>query len=138
MSNKKANIILSIFTLFLGGAIYILYRENSYISNFVEILIDLNPIRNTFKPLECDFIKYYLIDYLWALSLISGLNTLFITKKETLRICLFVFSLGSIWETLQFINIISGTGDIIDILMYLAAVITTVIIKILTNKGEQK
>jgi len=136
MSNKKINIISSIVTLFSGGAIYILYRENSYISNFIEVFIDLNFLRNTFKPLECDFIKYYLIDYLWALSLISGLKLLFTTKKETLRICLFVFSLGFIWETLQFLNIISGTGDILDVFMYLAAVVTAVIINFLNNKGE--
>lgn len=138
MSNKIVNIILSIVTLFLGGTIYILYRENSYISNFIENFIDLTILRNTFKLLECKFIKYYLIDYLWALSLVSGLNTLFITKKETLRICLFVFILGTIWEVLQFFNIISGTGDIIDIFMYLAAVITAVIINFLNNKGELK
>ena len=136
MSNKKINIISSIVTLFSGGAIYILYRENSYISNFIEVFIDLKFLRNTFKPLECDFIKYYLIDYLWALSLISGLKSLFTTKKETLRICFFVFSLGIIWESLQFLNIISGTGDILDIFMYLAAVVTAVIINFLNNKGE--
>ena len=136
MSNKKINIILSIVTLFFGGTIYIIYRENSYISNFIENIIDLTILRNMFKPFGCDFIKYYLIDYLWALS--SSLNSLFTAKKGTLRICVFVFSLGSTWEILQFLNIISGTGDIADIFMYLTAVITTVIIKFSTNKGEQK
>lgn len=102
------------------------------------MFIDLNFLRKTFKPLECDFIKYYLIDYLWALSMISGLNTLFTTQKETLRICLFVFSLGSIWEILQFLNILSGTGDIADVFMYLAAVITAVIINFLITKENKK
>lgn len=138
MNNRKVNITLSIFALFLGGAIYILFRENSYISNIIELFLDLSFMRNVFNPFECDFIKYYLIDYLWALSLISGLNSLFTTKKETLLICLFVFSLGGIWEILQFLNIISGTGDIADIFMYLAAVITTVIINYSNKKGEQK
>ncbi len=138
MSNRKVNIILSIFTLFLGGVIYTLYREDTYISNIIETFIDLSFMRNVFNPFECDFIKYYLIDYLWALSLNSVLNSLFTTKKEMLLICLLVFSLGSIWEILQFSNIISGTGDILDIFMYLAASITAVIINFLNNKGEQK
>ena len=138
MCNKKNNIAISIISLFLGGSIYVLYRENTYISNFIEEFINLLYIRSAFKPFECDFIKYYLPDYLWALSLISGLNALTTTKRKILKICLFVVLLGFVWEALQFFNILSGTGDISDILMYLAAATTAVIINFSNNKGEQK
>lgn len=136
MNSKKANIIISVFSLFLGGAIYVLYRDNTYISNFIENFINLSILRNAFKPFECSFLKYYFTDYLWALSLISVLNTLFSTKKQLLLISVFVFSLGFVWEILQISNFISGTGDILDIFMYLAAAMTAVIIKFSNNKGE--
>ena len=138
MCNKKINITISIISLFLGGLIYVLYRENTYISNFIEEFINLLYIRSAFKSFECNFIKYYLPDYLWALSLISGLNALTTTKRKILKICLFVVLLGFVWEALQFFNILSGTGDISDIFMYLAAATTAVIINFSNNKGEQK
>ena len=138
MSKKTINITTSILSLSLGGIIYLLYRENTYISNFVEEFVNLSYIRNSFKTFECNFIKYYLTDFLWALSLITGLNAILTTKTKLLQICLFVFSLGFIWEGLQFFNILSGTGDISDLIMYLAAVATAVIINFSNNKGEQK
>ena len=138
MSNKKINIITSIASLFLGGAIYILYRENCYVSNFVEGFIPLSFVRDAFNPFECDFIKYYLIDFLWASSLATALSTLFDSKRCIFLTALFVFLLGFVWELLQFFNIISGTGDIADIFMYLTAGLTAVIINFPKIKGEQK
>ena len=138
MHNKKINIIISVISLFLGGTIYVLYRGNTHISNFVESFINLTILRNAFKAFDCNFVKYYFIDYLWALSLILALSILFPIKKQVLQVCLFVFLLGFIWEALQFSSIISGTGDVLDIFMYLAAATTAVIINFLNNKGEQK
>ncbi len=138
MNNKKINIIISILSLSLGGLIYVFYRENTYISNFVETLVNLSILRNTFSPFECNFIKYYFIDYLWALSLTTALSTLFNSKRCILPICLFVCLLGFVWELLQLLNIISGSGDIADVFMYLTAITTAVIINFSKIKGEQK
>ena len=111
---------ITIVSLLTGFIIYLLFRENTYISRFIDNFVDLSAVRKCCKPLESDFLKYYFPDYLWALSLTSALHMIFSPKKSESWFCsLTTLLLGCAYELLQFFNLISGTGDFVDVLLYL-------------------
>ena len=68
---------IGVISLCIGLLIYLFFRENTYIAELVENVIDLSKLRSKMRFLGNDFIKYYLVDYLWALSLCSGLHIIF-------------------------------------------------------------
>ena len=110
-----------------GGIIYLIYRENTYISNFVELFIELDIIRS-FRPFaDSVFVNGYLCDYLWALSFTSAFNYLFYEEKRLYAIYLFVISCGIVWEIAQLKGFVGGVFDCTDIIMYLMAVLTVVL-----------
>ncbi len=129
MKYTLKNIILSIFSLSAGGLIYLAARPDSYVSIFINRIIPLADIQRVLSPLNFEYINNYAPDFLWAFSLTCAL---LVTNKSIKATVLVVSLCGIIWETLQFIGIISGTGDIIDIITYLTAVFTAVLI----NKKE--
>lgn len=117
--------VIGIFSLILGFLIYLLFRENTIITTQISYIINLVPFRNMFTWAESDFLKYYLVDFLWALSLSCGLHIIFEPKIKVSLICsLVVIALGTAFELLQFFNIINGTGDILDAVSYILAALT--------------
>lgn len=143
--NKNKNRILlftfiGIFSLFLGVLIYWLFRENTYISKFISNRIDSTFLKQHFWIFNNNFFKHYFVDYLWALSLSCGLHIIFLPQvKLSLILTLIVFLFGLMFELVQFLGYITGTGDIIDIISYLLAGITVNIINyILIKKGKSK
>lgn len=128
MCKKYIFIIVSCCSLAFGGVIYLIYRENTYISNFVELLIELDTIRAIRPFADSVLINGYLCDYLWALSFTSALNYLFYEEKKKYIIYPFVLFCGIIWEIAQLKGLVSGVFDFIDIIMYLIAVLTVVLI----------
>ena len=135
MSKSIYFTVFSAASLLLGGIIYILFRENTYIAGVFDYSW-LEPVRNCISVLSCDFIKYYLPDFLWSLSLCGFLIAIFAPKLVGAIICGATAVLcGTLWEFLQCLGICSGTGDVFDIVMYLAAACVAVIISI---KGKFK
>ena len=138
MSKKVLNAGLSFFTILLGGTLYLLFRENTIISNRFETFCDLTSVRNLLSPFSNDIFKYYLPDFLWAFSLCCGLNVLY--EKKVLRAIeagIVTILFGCAWEILQYANIIFGTADIIDVILYLTASITSVMINILILRRKK-
>ncbi len=138
MKYTPKNVILSIFSLSAGGLIYLAARPDSYVSIFINRIIPLADIQRVLSPLNFEFINNYMPDYLWAFSLTCALLA---TNKSIKATVLIVSLCGIIWETLQFIGLISGTGDIIDIITYLTAVFSAVLInkkECSNHKKEQK
>ena len=129
MKNTKKNVILSIFSLSVGGLIYLATRPASYISVFINRIIPLEDIQRVFSPLNIEFVNNYVPDFLWAFSLTCALLA---TNKSIKASALTVSLCGIIWEAIQFFGLTPGTGDIVDIIMYLTAVFTAVLI----NKKE--
>ena len=116
--NKITFYIFGILSLFIGGIIYIVFRENTYISKLFNNYIFVSKLKNHLPFLDNNFIKYYFPDYLWAFSLSNGLHIIYLPNfKNSLLCTLVVWACGTIYELLQFLNIVSGTYDIIDILM---------------------
>ena len=127
MSRRVINLLIGIISLCVGGATYVMFRPNSYITKWIGIDVFSNyEFIKAFHP-----ISYYLADLLWALSLGCLLVTLFFSKKRGIIFCSFVaFFTGLTWEMLQWMDIVSGTGDFIDVFMYFLSALLVVIINI--------
>ena len=128
MHKKYIFIILSCFSLFLGGAVYLLYRENVIISIFVEQFIDLSRIRALRPFPESIFINGYLCDYLWMFSFTSSFAFLFYEERRKWLAYTFNFLCGVFWEIAQLKSLVSGAFDFLDVLTYLTAVFSVVLI----------
>lgn len=129
------NLFIGTISIFVGGFFYVVYRPNSYIHQTLKTFlpIDFSANSPTGYLLSC-----YLPDFLWALSLCCFINVILHTKKVSFLPPLITLCMGLIWETLQGLNLISGTGDIFDILLYLAAGIIAVIINLFNGKRMEK
>lgn len=121
MSRIKTS-ILSFLLLFLGACIYAFFREN---------IVFLNLIQDPFIPykvLNGDSISFYIIRYclpdaLWYGALLL-IQHKFLTNNIVSKICLYVsIILPFFIETLQYLHILSGTFDCLDILSYLLTLI---------------
>ena len=138
MKKRNVYILLCIASLCIGGGLYVIFRPNTYITDFVRSLLPVSgALFLKAESINCDLVKYYLPDFIWAFSLNCGLNAIFNTKKSVFINGGVVFGISALWELAQYVGITSGTGDLIDVAMYLAALVTVVIINALI-KGKEK
>ena len=134
MSKKILNTMLCVISITTGGMIYLVFRENTYIARYIDRFIDLEGIRNSFSCFDCRVIRHYVPDFLWAFSLNCGLNLLIDSLWLNAIISFFC---GTAWELLQYLNVVSGTGDIIDITAYLTACVLAVTINYFSFKEKR-
>ena len=129
--------IVGILALALGGGCYLLCRPNTYVAQAVIKIIPMREVRNQLSWLDCGFLKYYLPDYLCGVALACGLHAIFNPKaKESLICTVVVVLLGALYEVLQWFGIISGTGDIVDVVLYALAGATVNVINY--KRGNSK
>lgn len=117
MSLRTKNALSSLTALALGGSLYILFRSGSYIGNAASAFGLVACLREYLRPLSCEFLRFYLPDMLWALSLACGLVTIW--GQRPLCCAGLAFALGCLWELMQAVGIVNGTGDLLDVMMYL-------------------
>lgn len=138
MFRRKIYILLGVVSLSLGVLIYILFRENSYIGIAFSRLSIIQAIRRMLEGFSCDFLEFYFPDFLWGFSLSCGFLAIYLPKRNGCIICTGIaFLCGCVWEWMQHKEIVSGTGDINDVLMYLLACITCTIINIRSERYEK-
>lgn len=134
---KITNFCFGLISLSIGGCFYIICRPNSYIHKMFISLFSI-PLLSRKPTEDIILLSYYLPDFLWALSFCCFLSLIIHTKNSHYVAPTVVILLGTVWEILQLFQFITGTGDFIDILLYLAAGVTSVIINFLLNsKGEK-
>ena len=109
------NCILALIT---GMLIYSLFGKGTYIDSIIK-LPDIN-----IPHVLSELLRFYLADALWAYALTFSLS-LFINEFFA---GILSSVLGVSWELCQMLSIVSGTFDIIDILMYLSASALAVLI----------
>ena len=119
----------SIIALCAGTLIYILFREDTYIHRF--LFLDSTVIRT---PVT-DFISFYFADGLWAYALFFSLELIWKNRMISFASS---FSFCMIWEALQYLGIVGGTFDFLDLITYLAAIIVAVIILIQWRKHYEE
>ena len=128
---KYANFIISIASLFTGGMLYVLFRENTYIGNAFSRFSFIVALRMSLAPFACNLLKYYLPDFLWGLALACGLQAILHLKKQKLLLCgVVVFLCGTFWECMQCLGVISGTGDFWDVFSYSLAGLLCIILNL--------
>lgn len=134
MSKRSLNSLLCILSLLLGFVLYVILRPNTYISMvFDGDTVDY--LRNLLKPYSFGFFKYYFPDFLWGFALALGFVAIFEPRgRETIACVTCALVCGTAWESFQYLGIVSGTGDVWDIVMYLVSSIITFII----NKKEKQ
>ena len=132
--NRGKYILLCIISLFIGGLYYIFFKSNTVLENILSKHIDVIPMNADLPIISSQFFKCYFCDFLWAFSLQCGLCALLLpTKKGLFQLCLIVTVIGINWEILQYANIINGTGDFTDIIIYFLGSGSTSLIK---NKSK--
>lgn len=137
---KQINVMLtiSLSSLVIGLIIYLAFRKETYISVIIESCFGCFHLHSVFDVFNNSFVKYYLVDYLWGISLSSSLHLVFLpSSRESVAIIFVVAIFGFVYELLQSCSLINGTGDIIDVLLYLLAGISVSIIN-LSLKEKQK
>ena len=118
----KKRFILSAFFLILGILIYYLYN--------VRIL--------KYNETFCLLIRNYIPDVCWTISFFfTSINfTKNITKNDLFINSIYVFLIAYLYEISQFFNIVKGTFDLIDIVIYLLAIIIADILEMEWRKKE--
>ena len=128
MSNRTFFCFIGSSALIVGGSIYILCRQDSHITILLQ---NFTPYNISFfaNSIFLQNISYYIPDFLWAFGLCCGLFAIFDSRLRTALICsVIAFTYGTIWEVLQCINVVNGTFDFWDILMYLTASVLATIL----------
>lgn len=128
MSRRVVNYLAGFLSLLLGFVLYLLFRENTYVSELFAWLPFIENVRQMTGGMECDFLRFYFPDYLWGLSLGCFLQGVFDGSGKGAQMCaLAAFSCGVVWEIMQWIGIVKGTADMLDVLMYFLAGVTCLI-----------
>lgn len=131
MSNRMRNILFSLTALITGGILYILVRPNTYIGGMLEI----DKLRYWCSTYTIDLFKYYLPDFLWGVSLGCALIAIYVPARKGVIIGSSLSLLcGCVWELLQYLEVLSGTGDIHDVIMYILASTVCIIINLKETK----
>lgn len=113
------HIFISILFLLIGVSIYAIANKNS--SAFIV------------------FLRNYGADFCWLFSFVFALHP-FVSQlfKSSTHVTGFIcFAFSILFELLQKINLIKGTGDLCDVISYLmATIISCLLIKIIYKKRE--
>jgi len=124
---KKFKNILIIFILLLIGLLtYVLFRPPLswlvFINSGNQAIINLSWLPN---PISA-FILFHLADVLWALALAE---TVYIIKGNHLFAAFVALASTILFESMQYFNIIPGTGDIWDVIFVAISLFVYVLIK---------
>lgn len=129
INKRQKFIILGVTSLLVGLLVYVIFRPNTYVSKLIFSIIN--------TPFEyanisgCRVVRFYIGDYLWAFSLSCWLHAIYLPRgSESVFCTVIVCAVGLGYEVLQFFGAVSGTGDVIDFLMYLLAGLTANILNI--------
>jgi len=134
MSRRSCNILLACGAMVLGCFLYVCFRSTTYVALLFQRISAIRQL----QAFSCDFCAYYFPDFLWAFSLCCLLNAIHLPRKPGTWVCgVAAFSLGALWEGLQYRQAVSGTGDYWDILAYLLAALLSTIINLGGREHEK-
>ena len=134
----KIQIIIGhVFTLLLGGLIYVLFRQDTLkmFSWFDDINVSaaISGLRFHTVPLSSHFPNWFLYslpDGLWLFSYLSVLLAVWdnVISKHNIHWLLLVPMVAIFSEIGQLFEIVSGTFDIFDLLFYLLGTVLPILI----------
>lgn len=127
MSRHKQYGILCTTCLLLGGGCYFFLRPDTYVSQIFS---------SVFKQGKQSAVAWklaaggYLGDFFWGMALCFAFLIIHDPGKRVVvsAWCGASFLCGCLWELMQFLGIVNGTADVVDIAIYLLAGVFSVII----------
>lgn len=135
MTKRIRNVMIAVLALVAGGLIYILLRENTYIAQLFHHNKMISFLRQTIPMDKWMWISFYLPDYLWGFALTCALIALFMPSRKGAVLCGVAAALcGLAWELLQVSQLVRGTGDWWDVMMYFVASTTGILINLKERK----
>lgn len=139
MSNRIFYSVIGTAAIVSGALFYLFFRDNSYFTVLMNGIMPLERIRILFADISFDFIQFYLPDLLWAFSFGCGLLVIFDPNIKGCIVCALTSALyGAGWELMQYFDVISGTGDMCDVIMYLAAGIILIFICLKRSRKNEE
>lgn len=120
----RKRIILSLITLILGIVIYYLYYKK-----IIDVSTELSR-----------FVRNFIPDFLWMFSFffLSVNYSKRITKKYIILTSTYALALGTLFELLQMANVVKGTFDILDIIVYIISILIACIVEKLLWRDENE
>lgn len=120
----RKRIILSLITLILGIVIYYLYYKK-----IIDVSTEL-----------LRFVRNFIPDFLWMFSFffLSVNYSKRITKKYIILTSTYALALGTLFELLQMANVVKGTFDILDIIVYIISILIACIVEKLLWRDENE
>lgn len=133
--SKKTECATALFLFVLGGSIYIAFRSTSLrmfgwfeILGLHEIIMLVRRLLSVIQVPE--IIKYCIPDGLWTLSYILIMDAIWSSDvKKQIIFCGIIPFVGAFSEILQYLNLVEGTFDVIDLLCYIIPFIIYLIVK---------
>lgn len=131
MNQKKITllIILVALPILLGTVLYYLFCPDVVFVIWIDQV--LNPSRKNIHIPSIyliKFLRFYAFDFIWAFSFLSAILIVFINDWNARQLFLIVFFSEAILESLQLIDFIPGTFDILDIFTELFADVLVIFI----------
>lgn len=136
INNRYSNIVtfkvlISIIFLSIGGLIYLGWRSGNLVMfqllekwGMSDHLTSIRNIGTSYSLFE--WVKYSLPDGLWLFSYMFLIDAIWHNEKKHILYYVFLWSLPIIAiasEILQYVEIVPGTFDIVDLLCYMMAII---------------
>lgn len=127
--NKKIIICYILFPIIIGGVFYYITSPDVIFVKIIDNILGvkfhiLNISRNPFGA----FIRYYLLDMLWAFALTNTVYFFLDNKSNLIKAFVISFIFSFVLEVMQIVPAINGTFDIFDILFELIAELIAIII----------
>lgn len=134
---KKRLILLggSLTALLAGALDYGFFRQDTHIGRLVAQLLGVEEeIRGRYYGI----LAWYLPDYLWMLALSLMIFAITDLQRYGVTVWSLVLMLyGCGWELAQYVGLVSGTADWLDVILYIMAVCTAVMINLLLMRREK-
>lgn len=137
VKNRATRIILSLVFLFLGGLIYIIYRDKSLLMfdwfNSIGISNEIDGLRNLFQGDGIyGWVKYSLPDGLWIFSYMFLIDAIWDGERNIVSkwFLWFLPIVAILSECLQYFGLLPGVFDWMDMACYMLAITLFLIIKL--------
>lgn len=135
---RATKVVLSLIILFMGGLIYVVYRDKSLLMfdwfDYLGISNAVEGFRNLFQVESVyGWVKYSLPDGLWIFSYMFIVDAIWDKEKNTVSM-IFLWGLpivAVLSECFQYFGLLPGVFDWMDMASYLFAIALFLIIKLL-------
>lgn len=131
--------ILGSVSLVLGLSVYVVFRPGTYVARFIFGTFCKCCVADIFGVLNNNFIKFHFADFLWAFSFACFLHAIFEPALIGSLLCAALTgTFGMVYECLQYFDVVGGTGDLIDCLIYMIAGVVVVAMGLILKGGRKK